>query len=92
VRELENIVERLMVTTPDTMVTSEHVPANLLPRPVKSENPSVIVRGILPLKKAVSELERQLISRAVSELGSTYKAAAVLGVNQSTVVRKMKRT
>lgn len=92
VRELENIVERLMVTTPDTMVTSEHVPANLLPRPIKSENPSVIVRGILPLKKAVSELERQLISRAVSEMGSTYKAAAVLGVNQSTVVRKMKRT
>ncbi|MEW6661349.1 MAG: sigma 54-interacting transcriptional regulator [Bacillota bacterium] len=91
VRELENIVERLMVTTPDTMVTAEHVPANLLPRPVKSENPSVIVRGILPLKEAVSELERQLISRAVSECGSTYKAAVVLGVNQSTVVRKMKK-
>jgi PAS domain S-box-containing protein len=91
VRELENIVERLMVTTPDTIVTVDHVPPNLLPRPVKTESPAVMVRGILPLKEAVSELERQLISRAVSEMGSTYKAAAVLGVNQSTVVRKMKK-
>jgi len=39
-------------------------------------------------RDAVADLERSLISRALAETGSTYKAAARLGISQSTVVRK----
>jgi transcriptional regulator with PAS, ATPase and Fis domain len=40
------------------------------------------------LKGAVRALEKALISRALSQGGSTYKAAEILRVSQSTVVRK----
>lgn len=90
VRELENIVERLMVTTPGPVVTPEQVPDHLLPQRPRSV-PKVIVQGILPLKQAMIEMERQLLQHALREFGSTYKAAEVLEVNQSTVVRKLKR-
>ncbi len=90
VRELENIVERLMVTSPGPMVIPDQVPEHLLPKRSRS-TPAVVVQGILPLKQAVIELERQLLQHALQEFGSTYKAAEVLEVNQSTIVRKLKR-
>jgi PAS domain S-box-containing protein len=42
------------------------------------------------LKAAVRTLEKSMISSALSQGGSTYKAAKILRVSQSTVVRKAK--
>ncbi|KUO78496.1 MAG: hypothetical protein APF81_22080 [Desulfosporosinus sp. BRH_c37] len=56
-----------------------------------NETGGVTVNSLMPLKEAVNEVERQLIVKALERYGSTYKAAAALGVNQSTIVRKMAR-
>jgi len=45
----------------------------------------------LSFREAVENLERSLISEALAATGSTYKAAARLGISQSTVVRKAKQ-
>ena len=45
----------------------------------------------MPLKEAVNEVEKKLISLAQKEGKSTYEIADMLGVNQSTIVRKMKK-
>lgn len=45
----------------------------------------------LTYRQSIDDLERALISRALVETGSTYKAAARLGISQSTVVRKAKQ-
>ncbi len=87
VRELENIIERLMVTTPDQTITAGDISPYLFKDSARY-SPEVSVRGILPLKEAVQQVERQLILSALKQYGSTYKAAKVLKVDQSTVVRK----
>lgn len=51
--------------------------------------PAVKVNKIIRLDTAVEELEKELIRMAVEEYGTTVKAAEILGVNQSTVSRKM---
>jgi len=54
-------------------------------------DPKVIVKGVIPLREAVEEVERQLISHARKDHETTYEIAEVLGVNQSTIVRKLKK-
>ncbi|MFZ5652647.1 MAG: sigma 54-interacting transcriptional regulator [Bacillota bacterium] len=90
VRELENIIERLMVTTPEQIITAENISSCLF-RDQPSYSPGITVKGILPLKEAVTQVEKQLILNALKEYGSTYKAAKVLKVDQSTIVRKFNK-
>lgn len=89
VRELENLVERLVVTSSNDLVTLADLPAYLFNQ--RSYSPGISVRGVLPIRNAFLEMERQLIKNALQEFGSTYKAAKALGIDQSTLVRKMNR-
>jgi len=89
VRELENMVERLMVVSAGELITVSQLPISFNRNASKSGG--VSVDSLMPLKEAVDEVERQLIDKALEKYGSTYKAAAALGVNQSTIVRRMAR-
>lgn len=90
VRELENLIERLVVT-----VEGDQISAGDLPRHVRDDGGrgrgKVVVGGIMPLRQAIEEVERQIIERALAEKRSTYSMAKILGVNQSTVVRKIRK-
>jgi PAS domain S-box-containing protein len=90
VRELQNVVERvLIVSSPNTnLIELEDIPSDLLPDTNAASN-NITVHGILPMKAAVSELEKQLIAEAMKKFGSTSKVAEVLGVHQTTVIRKL---
>ena len=87
VRELENMLERLVVLTDEQLIQVRHLPAFLGDADIVSEK--IKLSGIIPLKEAVEELEVQLLKRALNEHGSTRKVAKALGVNQSTIVRKL---
>lgn len=87
IRELENVIERMVVTD------SEDVFEFLLKDkelPIFEEN-SIEIKGIVPLKEARETLEKELLLRAYQLYGSTYKAAKALQVDQSTVVKKLKK-
>jgi PAS domain S-box-containing protein len=92
VRELENMVERLIVTSEGTDVLPHHLPASLLK---DNENYqaawAIKIKGLCPLKQAVEEVEKQLISMAYQKYENTYRCAEALEVNQSTIVRKMNK-
>ncbi len=90
VREVENIVERLVVTTNAGTIEPRHLPDYILNTSTNASN-RVYVLDICPLREATEELERQLISKAFDRYSNTYKMAEVLQVNQSTVVRKLKK-
>ncbi|MCD8020387.1 MAG: ArsR family transcriptional regulator [Clostridiales bacterium] len=47
------------------------------------------MEGIMPLDKAIWELEKQLLSNSKEKYKSTREIAKALGVNQSTVSRKL---
>lgn len=51
----------------------------------------VTVKGILPYKEALSRVEKQLLENARNQFGSTRRIADVLGINQSTVSRKLRQ-
>lgn len=87
VRELENCIERIMVTVSKDQVRAEDLPAFLLNRNLRgTEN-----QKIVPLKRALEDTEKSLILRAYKQYKNTYKVAELLGVSQSTVVRKLNK-
>ena len=90
VRELENMLEFLVVTVDAPVIGIEHIPTHI--RSARGQDAAAVrVSGIMPLRRAVEEVERQLIERASETCPSTYAIARALGVNQSTIVRKIQR-
>jgi len=89
IRELENVIERMVVMTDDKEITTQHLPLTI------RNNAHSVINVIFPeqtsLKSAVDELEKQMIKQALKKYGSTRKAARVLGVDQSTIVRKSQK-
>lgn len=88
VRELENILENLVITTPGDAIRLENLPEKFLPngkewREVRPDD------KILPLKQTVEQAEYQAITQAIQQCGSVRKAASALGVDPSTIVRKL---
>ncbi len=90
VRELEHVVERLVVLTPGEVIRREHLPENLAIQERKADD-LVTVRGVMPLAEARELLEQKLLEQAMEAFGSARRAAQALGVDHSTVVRRLKR-
>ena len=86
VRELENVVENLVITTPGDVIKLENLPE-------KFRAGKTAIMGdsdeLLPLKVTVERAEQAAINRAIQQCGYARKAASVLGVDPSTIVRKM---
>ncbi|WP_286228784.1 sigma-54 interaction domain-containing protein [Neobacillus mesonae] len=84
IRELENFMEQLVVTAQNSTINMEDLPFTIDHRfyPEKSLQ-------IMPLKKAVEETEIQILSNALSKYKTTRKIAKALGVNQTTIMRKL---
>lgn len=90
IRELENLIQRMVVTNSLEIFNPFISDINKQTKDDShSFNPEVIV-PLIPLKKAKKMLEKELVLKAYSLYGSTYKAAKVLEVDQSTIVRKLK--
>lgn len=88
IREVENTLERLVVLTNEDVISPEHLPDFL-----KEEKSHKLITfdSLVPLKTAVEEVEHQILAMALEKYGSTRAMARALGVNQSTIVRKMRQ-
>ena len=88
IRELENLVERLVVTSMGETITRTQIYRALMPSgsQMQSEGDSRAT-----LKEQVAVFEQEIIRAAVAREGSLRRAAAVLGVDHSTLVKKCKR-
>lgn len=92
VRELEHLMERLVVTVEHDVIQVDDVPPAFVKSPARNQQePAIQVNRIMPLKQAVRALEAELIRAAYERVGSSYKVADLLGVHQSTVIRKLQR-
>ncbi len=98
VRELRAAVDFLAAMTESSVISMRDLPAYLLGElpemggEGEGDEPAPGQAGAdHSFKEAVENLERALISEALTATGSTYKAAARLGISQSTVVRKAKQ-
>lgn len=86
VRELENVMEQIVVTARNPVVSMEDLPLHFN----KETGQSLVkVSGIMPIKKAVEETEKQILSYALTKYKTTRKIANALDVNQTTIMRKL---
>lgn len=91
IRELKNVVEQLVVLSKKNGIEAELV-RTILYREEKAENEdAVVVKRLVPLKEAVAMTEIQILEMAKQVETSSYKAARVLKVDQTTVLRKLKK-
>lgn len=92
VRELKNGVERMVIMEQEDVLSVrslEFLHMDKTEQPVM--NGSIMVSGIMPLGKALEETERQILLQAKQMYGSCRKIADALGVDYTTVARKLKR-
>ncbi|MDO4517724.1 MAG: sigma 54-interacting transcriptional regulator [Bacillota bacterium] len=92
IRELENVVQRLIISSIGDAITSLDVIRELdgevigvsSVEPVKTE----IDEASIDLTKTMETLEKNIIKYALEKHGSTRRAAKVLGISQTQLVRK----
>ncbi|MBK5537513.1 sigma 54-interacting transcriptional regulator [Pseudomonas sp. TH05] len=86
IRELINVVERLVVTCSNPVIEALDLPEEIIDVQARNTDDSR-----LPLRKVLENAERQAIRSALQLHKTTRLAAKALGVSQATVVQKMKR-
>lgn len=93
VRELENVIERIyVISAPSELVTQDILIRDYLNiHRQKQLAGTVSVHGLTPLKTAVEEVERQLITMALNEFKTLKQIALALNVDESTISRKIKK-
>lgn len=86
VRELENMIERIVVVSTSN-ITLENLPCVFTKKSFKP----VLVNKIIPLKKALTEVERQLVLMAYQDCKNSYTLGKVLDISQSSAHRKIQK-
>ncbi|SES23747.1 sigma-54-dependent Fis family transcriptional regulator [Psychrobacillus sp. OK032] len=88
IRELQNVVERLVITSEKHNKINAEFSRKILNMEPESTETST---SELSLKEIVETVERKIIEKALKDYGSTRKAAVVLKISQSSVVKKAKK-
>jgi len=94
VRELQNIVERLVITADARTIYPDALPSYIqqdAAQKLTSFLPGAEEETGTTLKEALEAVEIRWLKRAFKQYKTTYEMADYLGMNQSTVVRKLKK-
>ena len=90
IRELQNIVERLVVMSETDTIGLRDLPLYVLDKEARPES-SCEGGSDLNLNRLMMNIEARMIEEAIRKYETTYRAAQHLGISQSSVVRKMQR-
>jgi TyrR family helix-turn-helix protein/PAS domain S-box-containing protein len=91
VRELENLTERLVIVINDDIIEPFNLPESIKMANLSCVKNDELFTGMQPLEKIKGEIEKQVLQKLYQQFNNTYKIAEFLKVNQSTVVRKLKK-
>lgn len=89
VRELEHVIEHVYVLSDEDIMTEDDFLC-VIQDGIQIDS-QITCKGLMPLKEAKWQVERQLVTQAYEQLGSTYKVADALKIDQSTVVKLLKK-
>ena len=87
IRELQNIVERLIITTSNDVISADDIFGFI--KHDASKNTTISVD--LSLAAAMEKAEKEILEQAVDNYKSTRAIARVLQVSQPTIVRKLNK-
>ena len=91
VRELMNISERLVVMSETEVIDTPDLPSQIVGSGKVGSPEELDWPDEISLQQALETVERTLLSRARDRYRSQAGIAEALGVNQSTIARKLKR-
>ncbi|SHJ29977.1 PAS domain S-box-containing protein [Malonomonas rubra DSM 5091] len=91
VRELMNICERLVVMSETESIDISDLPAQIVERAERLNVNSVEWQEGMSLQDALDRVEKSILEKAQKRFGNQTEIAKALGVNQSTIARKLKR-
>ncbi|EPZ45212.1 hypothetical protein N007_09420 [Alicyclobacillus acidoterrestris ATCC 49025] len=83
VRELKNLMENLIVSVPSLVIDPDHLPFHVQSKPSQHR--------VLTIKQQLEKYERRIVAETLNNYSSIRKAAEVLGLDHSTLVKKLKR-
>ncbi|MFB5190035.1 sigma-54 interaction domain-containing protein [Alicyclobacillus fastidiosus] len=89
IRELENILEYLAITVDDVIIQTHHLPPEVVTASASPRCEHATLSD--DWKHHLRTSEREIYAAALAKCSSTREVAALLGVSQSTVVRKLKQ-
>jgi PAS domain S-box-containing protein len=91
VRELMNLCERLVVMSETELIELSDLPRDVVTRAGKTVSAPGSRPEEVTLSQAVENTERAMLVEARARYGNQTRMAHALGVDQSTVARKMKK-
>ncbi|MCX7781842.1 MAG: sigma 54-interacting transcriptional regulator [Negativicutes bacterium] len=92
IRELRNIIEHMVVMSEGDFIDERFIPLHIMRaahKPLFIETPDYFES--FDLKKIISEVEREVIKKALHKFGSLRKVAEHLKIDLSTLVRKKRK-
>ncbi|MFD1708932.1 sigma-54 interaction domain-containing protein [Siminovitchia sediminis] len=89
IRELENMIERLVVTAKGNTITVSDLPDKILYEELMEHSIQKLNNQSLP--EYLEKIEKRLIEEAKMKNASTRKAAQALGMTQSSYLRRLKK-
>jgi two-component system response regulator AtoC len=91
VRELENIVERVVALTEGDQILLRDLPSNVVKIFMEGTPTGVTANGI-DLERTLDDIEKKMIGEALQLAGGVKaRAAQMLSINRTTLVGKMRR-
>lgn len=93
VRELENLIERMVALTDAAVLTADDIPSKIAAeKPAGEPHYATLPPDGVDLVATVARIEQELIAQAMESAGGVKaRAAALLGINRTTLVEKIKR-
>ncbi|WP_425514128.1 sigma-54 interaction domain-containing protein [Geobacter grbiciae] len=94
VRELMNVCERLVVMSDTDLIDIADLPKSMVRNVCEYDEMKDAFGGWsdgMSLQHALDKVEKAILERALEVYGSQRKAATNLGVNQSTITRKLQK-
>lgn len=99
IRELRNMIERLLLLSKKNLILKKDLPEEVLNSQIKLNNltnfsdllGNNLIESGKSFKSIMSDIENVVLDKAIQKYGSIRKAAAELGINESTITRKRKQ-
>lgn len=91
VRELMNICERLVVMSETELIDLKDLPNDIVPHAKEVAAETAEWMNNMTLQQALDTLERKMLAQSLKADGNQRRMAATLGLNQSSIARKLKK-
>lgn len=89
IRELENLIERLVITSPGPKLDINDLPSDFPLQQSQQKLPQIVEEVSLPFY--LEQIEKSILIKTYNETNSTWKTAKKLGVSQSYIIRRLKK-